>query len=225
MATTRIIFITGTGTGAGKTVMTSLLLAHLREEGISALALTPVCSGGREDAEILHRLQRNHMTLNEVNPFHFVAPITPLAAARAERRVVPIFSVMEKIREAAMRCDWLLIEGAGGLLSPLGETVPERAAGRGRVAGARSKISRQLTYSAVDLIKRLRGQVLVCSTNSLGTINYTLMTLHLLRMIGAEPCAIVLRPPVLEDASAGSNPELLGEFCFPVPVFSLRAAE
>ena len=82
----KIIFVTGTDTGVGKTLLTALLLQHLRAHGQSALAIKPFCSGGREDAELLHSLQENELTLDEMNPFHFKKPLAPyLAATRRER--------------------------------------------------------------------------------------------------------------------------------------------
>ena len=53
----RIIFITGTDTGVGKTLLTGLLLDHLRHSGCHALAMKPFCSGSRADTEFLHAVQ------------------------------------------------------------------------------------------------------------------------------------------------------------------------
>lgn len=65
-------FITGTDTGVGKTVLTALLLSHLRQSGCSALAIKPFCSGGRGDAHLLHSLQNDDLTLDQINPFYFL---------------------------------------------------------------------------------------------------------------------------------------------------------
>ena len=217
----KVIFITGTGTDVGKTVVTSLLLAHLRNQGIRAMALKPFCSGGRHDAEILCSLQENELTLDEVNPFHFESPVTPLVGARKEGRAVPISAVIGKIRPIQKRCDWLLIEGAGGLLSPLGEARCEKGGRKHSGAKPRARISQPETYSAVELIMSLKCQVLVCSWNALGTINHTLMTVLQLLQVEIQPSAILLRPPLSDDASTSSNPGLLEEFCGFGKVFSL----
>ena len=78
----RVVFVTGTNTGAGKTILTALLLAHLRSNGVHALAMKPVETGGRRDARLLHALQRDEVSLEEVNPFWFREPLAPSIAAR-----------------------------------------------------------------------------------------------------------------------------------------------
>src|SRR6185436_6021040 len=84
----RIVFITGTDTGVGKTVVTCLLVAYLRKQGQDAVAIKPVCSGGREDIRQLRRAQQEALTEEEICPFYFDAPVTPmLAARRAKRRI------------------------------------------------------------------------------------------------------------------------------------------
>jgi dethiobiotin synthetase len=79
-----ILFVTGTDTGAGKTVLTALLLDFLRSEGIRVLAMKPFCSGPRGDAVLLHGLQKGCLTLDDVNPFYFDRPLAPAAAGRGQ---------------------------------------------------------------------------------------------------------------------------------------------
>ena len=75
------IFITGTDTGVGKTVLTALLAQFLRGRGVSVAALKPVCSGGREDARALRHALGGALTLDEINPWHFRAAVAPALAA------------------------------------------------------------------------------------------------------------------------------------------------
>ena len=79
-------FITGTDTGVGKTVLTTLLTRFLCERGSNVAALKPVCSGSRADARALRTAMNGALTLDEINPWHFRAPIAPLLAARKENR-------------------------------------------------------------------------------------------------------------------------------------------
>ena len=97
----RTIFITGTDTGVGKTLLTALLLTHLRDGGCKARALKPFSSGGREDAELLFKLQDGELTLDEINPFHFSEPLAPLVAARIHRRSISLREVLAHIRGVA----------------------------------------------------------------------------------------------------------------------------
>ena len=183
-AMSKIIFITGTDTGVGKTVLTALLLRHLREQGINALAMKPFCSGGRGDAELLQALQDNEVTLGEVNPFYFTAPLAPWVAVNQEkgRKQIVLKTVLQRISKLKERCDVLLIEGSGGLLVPL---------------GAR--------FTIVDLIAGLRCKVLLVGKNQLGTINHTLLSINALQNVGCKADAIVLMNVKKTDFSARTN--------------------
>src|SRR5579859_28442 len=86
----RIIFVTGTDTGVGKTVLMGLLLAHLRRRGAAAFALKPFCSGSRRDVQLLHALQNRELQAGEINPFYFPEPVAPVASARQPGRGVQL---------------------------------------------------------------------------------------------------------------------------------------
>src|ERR1700690_1658977 len=101
----RTFFITGTDTGVGKTVLTVLLARHLRERGINAAALKPVCSGGRDDARALRAALAGTLTRDEINPCHFRAPIAPLLAARRESKQVNLANVLAHVRTMQKRFD------------------------------------------------------------------------------------------------------------------------
>jgi dethiobiotin synthetase len=121
-----IWFVTGTDTGVGKTVLTALLTRALRRVGVRVAALKPLCSGGRDDAHVLHAALDGALTLDEINPWHFRAPLAPVLAARQEGRRVRLAQVLTHVRQVRKRFDVVLIEGAGGLLSPLGEGFSSR---------------------------------------------------------------------------------------------------
>src|ERR1044071_5568543 len=112
----KIIFVTGTDTGVGKTVFTGLLLHHLLKNGRDALAMKPFCSGDRGDVKLLRAMQNGKLTEDEINPFYFREPVAPLVASRQNSRLISLEEVVRRIREIAARCDILLVEGAGGLL-------------------------------------------------------------------------------------------------------------
>ena len=182
----RVLFVTGTDTGVGKTVVTALLLAHLRAQGRNALALKPFCSGGRQDALLLDELQDHAIPLRVVNPFSFDAPLSPLAAARLEDKPVNLQEVTRSVRRVGLQCETVLVEGAGGLLVPL---------------------TRKATV--LDLIRFLRAEVLVVAANKLGTINHTLLTVGALEQAGLRRIKVVLVDTLQADASASSNAEIL----------------
>jgi dethiobiotin synthetase len=219
----KIIFITGTDTGVGKTLLTSLLLCHLRQTGHHALALKPFCSGIRADARLLHTLQEGELPLDEINPFFFPEPVAPFAAVHNREGSIKLEEVLDHIRSIAFRAPstpdarhkslkakkstvkTLLIEGSGGLLVPLGKG-----------------------YSILDLITALHCETIVVSPNRLGTINHTLLTVQALETAAGSPCRsalhapkIVLMAPRVPDPSSASNPRILAEMLSPLPLFLL----
>ena len=80
----RTLFITGTDTGVGKTVLTALLARFLRARGVYVAALKPVCSAAERCRKHFAALD-GALPLDEINPWHFRAPLSPLLAARREK--------------------------------------------------------------------------------------------------------------------------------------------
>ena len=193
----KIIFVTGTDTGVGKTLLAALLLYHLRQTGCHALAMKPFCCGSRSDARLLQTLQDDELTLDETNPFYFRRPLAPLVAAKGPARQVTLSDAIDRIRRIGRHCDRLLIEGCGGLLVPLGEG-----------------------YTVADLIVKLNPQVVVASRNRLGTINHTLLTVETLQSLGVKGIKVVLLESPQPDLSSATNQKVLQEL-LPYPVFSL----
>jgi dethiobiotin synthetase len=195
----RIVFVTGTDTGVGKTVFAGLLLHHLRSTGVDALAMKPFCSGGRGDVRLLCAMQDHELSEDEVNPFYFPEAIAPLVSARMRGRKISLGEVVREIRKMAARCECLVIEGSGGLLVPLGEG-----------------------YLVSDLIRRLECEVIVVSRNRLGTINHTLLTVGALKRIGKRRIAVALMDVNKTDASCLTNRTILRELLAPVPVHEIE---
>jgi dethiobiotin synthetase len=179
-------------------VLTALLTRYLRERGVNAVALKPVCSGGRADARALHAASDGALTLDEVNPWHFRAPVAPLLAARRERRRVALADVFAHVRAMQKRFDVLLVEGAGGLLSPLGEKFDSR-----------------------ELIVALCATPMVVCPNRLGAVNQVLLTLATLPRSASGRACVVLMSPSRPDASTATNASLLAEFLDAKRIFCL----
>ena len=193
-----IVFITGTDTGVGKTLLTALLVRFLRGHGVPAAALKPVCSGGRSDARLLRVASGGRLTLDEINPWHFRAPVAPVLAARRERKRVKRSAVVAHIRGLQNRFDVLLIEGAGGVLSPLGDDFNSR-----------------------DLIASLRALPMVVCPNRLGAVNQILLTLAALPLAAATRAHVVLMSPPKPDVATRTNAGLLAEHFDEERVFQL----
>jgi dethiobiotin synthetase len=194
----KILFVTGTDTGAGKTVLTAMLLAFLRREGVRALGMKPFCSGARDDAQLLHSLQKECLTLDDVNPFYFDRPLAPAAAAGSGGPKVSLTAALRKIRILAGQCDLLVVEGVGGLMTPLGSG-----------------------YTVRDLIRRLDCKTVVVCLNRLGVINHALLTAEALQNAGVKEFTIVMMGVRKPDISARSNPRMIHQRLPRIPVFCL----
>jgi len=170
------VFITGTGTGIGKTVVCGLLAGFLRARGMRVTTQKWVETGvtdGPSDIDVHRRLMGDSDAgsgplLSDRCPYRFSLPASPhLAAAREGRRVDP--AVIEAAyRRLAETHDVVLVEGAGGFLVPLSEDL--------------------LTG---DLVARIGLPVLVVAGNRLGCVNDTLLTVEAVRRRGISLPGIV----------------------------------
>lgn len=181
-------FITGTDTGAGKTVLTTLLARFLHAQGLRVAALKPICSGGRDDARRLYNAIDGSLTMDEINPWHFQAAIAPILAARREKKSVSRQAVQTHIQNWGGKSDAVLVEGAGGLLSPLG-----------------------VNFNSRDLIADLKATPIIVAPDKLGVVNQLLLTLEALPAKLAARARIVLISPATPDTATGSNAGLLAE--------------
>ncbi len=184
----RGLFITATDTGVGKTEVACALLRGHRARGLDVVALKPAQSGHepgeQSDAERLGAAAGGSEPLELVCPYSFAAPLAPAVAARLEGRQVSFERIVACAQELAGRHAALLVEGAGGLLTPLTE---------------------RHTYA--DLAVALGLPALVVARAGLGTVNQTALTCEALRARGVAVRGIVLnRLSEQGDPSEPHNP-------------------
>jgi len=151
------IFITGTDTGVGKTLVACGIARLLKSWGVNVGVMKPVATGDQEDARQLLKAAGIKEDLGLVNPQFFKAPLAPSVAAQLEGREVDSSAIYKAYWHLSKKYDVMVVEGAGGVKVPLGES----------------------TY-IVDLIEALRLPALVVSRTALGTLNHTLLTLDAL---------------------------------------------
>jgi dethiobiotin synthetase len=167
------LFVTGTDTGVGKTVVTCALARALRKAGVDVGVMKPCETGvgpaGPEDARALLAASGAGDALDEVCPERLALPAAPSAAAAAEGRAVDLGRIRAAAARLAARHELLLVEGAGGLLVPLAPGV-----------------------SMADLAAGLGYPVLVVARGALGTINHTLLTLEALERRGLALAGVVV---------------------------------
>jgi len=121
-----------------------------------------------------------------------------LLAARKARRVVELRAATSQVRAVARDHEIVLLEGAGGLLSPLGKN-----------------------FSARELITALDAEVIIVAVNKLGAVNHVRLTLEALPRRAALRARVVLMSPARTDAATRTNPKLLGEFVAPKRILTL----
>lgn len=167
------IFITGTDTAVGKTLVTAALAWNLKGLGLDVGVMKPVetgvVKGQLSDAGRLTRAAQVSDLPDLVCPYVFRFPVAPLDAARAERRTIEIATVMKAYRALQVQHDLLLVEGAGGVHVPLTSKM-----------------------DVLDLIEQLKAPVLVVGRVGLGGVNHALLTLNALRERKIPILALVL---------------------------------
>jgi dethiobiotin synthetase len=169
------VFVTGTSTEVGKTVVAAVIARSLAEEGKRVAVFKPAVTGLEEESETDHALLRRasgtSQSDEEIAPYRYQPPASPhLAAALAGDEIDP-----ERLRRAARKAaegaDAIVCEGVGGLLVPLSPT-----------------------YLVRDLAVDLGYPLVVVADPGLGTINHTLLTIESARAAGLEVAAAVLNP-------------------------------
>jgi dethiobiotin synthetase len=191
----RGLFVTGTDTGVGKTVVAGAVAAALRARGIGAMALKPVITGLDEPAP--PDWPRDHELLalatdrddGDVAFQLYGPPVSPHLAAELAGEEIDADGLVSSIRDAGGSAEALVVEGVGGLLVPLSPSFDVR-----ELAGA------------------LGMPLLVAARPGLGTINHTLMTLEVARAAGLQVAAVVLTPwPDQPSTIERSNRETIAQ--------------
>ena len=150
----KIIFITGTDTAIGKTVVTFCLAALFKARGINVGVMKPVQCGGK-DAQFLKNKLSIQDDLRLVNPFYVPEPLSPHLAFRRSKIKFDKQKVKDALKKLCLEHEVILVEGAGGLMVPLTQG-----------------------YYNADLIADLKAEVIIVSRLGLGTINHTLLTIN-----------------------------------------------
>jgi dethiobiotin synthetase len=186
------IFITGIGTGVGKTIFSAILLAKFR--GKKTFYFKPVETGGQKPQDFL--LCSKFADFSEPPIYHFKTPASPHIAARQENQKINIQKIKQKIKKLKEERFNLVIEGAGGLLVPLHEKP---------------------LYTWINLIEELKLPTLVVSASYLGAINHTLLTVEALKKKKSiDLVGVVLnfpKPPktIAEKTNKYTLKKILGE--------------
>jgi dethiobiotin synthetase len=188
----RGVFVTGTDTGVGKTLLAAALAAALHADGVDVAAFKPAVTGldepqdGRPaDHELLAAAARR--PADEVTPHRFGPAVSPHLAAELARTAIDPAALVAAAR--SLRAEVVVAEGVGGLLVPL-----------------------TLGYTVRDLAVDLGWPVVVAARPGLGTINHSLLTVECARAAGLDVRAVVLTPwPAQPSAMQRSNLDAISQ--------------
>lgn len=174
------VFIAGTDTGIGKTVVSAAVVSLMRDRGIDAVPVKPVQTGCEDrdgrivapDLAFCMRMGGLDLTPeaeDSLCPVRLAMPASPHLAAARESTGTSVIELVSAVRELGETHPYLVVEGAGGLMVPLNE--------------------REMM---LDLATSLELPIVLVARSGLGTINHTLLSLSAIRAAGAEPVAVIL---------------------------------
>lgn len=187
----RGVFVSGTGTEVGKTVVAAVIAHSLATAGHAVAVFKPAVTGldepGETDHALLRRAAGSDQSDAEIAPYRYGPPASPhLAAAQAGEAIEP-GRLLISARAAAAGADALVCEGVGGLLVPLSPN-----------------------YLVRDFATDLELPLVIAASPGLGTINHTLLTVEAARAANLEVAAVVLTPwPDEPSAIVESNRETI----------------
>ncbi len=189
------LFITGTDTGVGKTLVVAALASFLKSEGVDVGVMKPIESGcprqGKklvpQDALFLSEVTECEDDLDLINPCRLEAPLAPSLAAEREGVEIDPGKLVECFQTIKEKHDFILVEGAGGLLVPLRER-----------------------YLISDLIQLFQLPLLIVAASRLGAINHTLLTVRCAQSLKIEVVGVILNNLEEEgDLASQSNSFIL----------------
>jgi dethiobiotin synthetase len=205
------VFVTGTGTEVGKTVVAAAIARTLASEGKRVAVFKPAVTGLEEDGETDHELLRwaagSEQSDEEIAPYRYGPPMSPHLAAELAGEEIDPERLLAGARAAAADADVLVCEGVGGLLVPL-----------------------SLDYLVRDFAFDLGLPLVIATSPGLGTINHTLLTIEAARSANLHVRAVVLTPwpkapSAIEESNRDTISELTNVDVMTLPLFELAAPE
>lgn len=182
----RGVFVTGTDTEVGKTVVAAGIAKAIQAQGVNVGVMKPVATGGvkwsadetgghgketrvSRDALFLLKATGLQDPLDLVNPVCLRHPLAPAVAARLEGRVIILRIIRHAFEKLRRLHDFIVVEGAGGLLVPISDD-----------------------YFMVDMARDFGLPLLIVSRPTLGTINHTALTVACARQKGVNVAGVVI---------------------------------
>lgn len=170
------IFVTGTDTGVGKTIIAAGIAGAMKRDGIDVGVMKPIAAGmpkkqgfKSEDAEFLSLASGSNDNENEVNPIFLPMEASPLVASKVLHLNIDLDKVFSVFNSLTSRHEFVVVEGIGGVMVPI-----------------------KPNYFVADMIKKMSLPVLIVCRAALGTLNHTLLTAKCCKDYGFDVAGIVV---------------------------------
>lgn len=187
MGSVKGIFITGTDTGVGKTLI-SCALAKILSRQCRVGVMKPLAAGSSQDAENLQRASgRSDLKLKDINPIFFEKPLAPFSATHFGKKKINLSKIFESFEKIQASSDFVIVEGMGGLHVP----VTDR-------------------WMVADLALQMNLPLIIVTRLGLGTLNHTLLTVDYARTKKISIAGIVVNTTSRrKDLSTQTNVQAL----------------
>ncbi|WZL72746.1 dethiobiotin synthase [Clostridiaceae bacterium 35-E11] len=190
---TKGIFITGTGTDVGKTIVSAGLLYLLRSSGYSAVyykaALSGALADGNQfipgDTRFVSQFAGLTEAYENMTPYVYKTAVSPHLAARLENQPIDLTILKEKFKQLQQKYDYIVMEGSGGIACPL--------------------IDKDVPYLLHDFVKELGLDIIIVASAGLGTINHTLLTIKYIESLGMTIKGVIINGYKKNDICADDN--------------------
>lgn len=174
------IFITGIGTDVGKTYVTALIVKYLKDLGYNSLYYKAAVSGNDRingeliagDSKFVCDVANLDENPNDLVSYVYEEAISPHLAAIREKKPVELSKIKEDFNRISKKCDFLTIEGSGGILCPI-------------------RYDEEKIW-LLDIIRELNLSVIIIANAKLGSINNTGLTVHYLKSQNIKIKGIIL---------------------------------
>lgn len=175
------IFIVGTDTDVGKTVVTAGIMHILRSNGYNATYFKAALSGALEvdndlipgDTELVSEVSKLQEPYENMTPYIYKAPVSPHLAAKLENNPIDLKVIRSKYNYLKEKYEFIVAEGSGGIICPLIED--ERG-----------------IYTLENFIKDLNMSVIIVARSGVGTINHTVLTVKHIENLGIKIKGIII---------------------------------
>ena len=192
------LFITGTDTGVGKTLIAGAIAKILHKAGKNVGVFKPIATGCKktkkgfigQDAQFLARCASSESEIDLINPVTFKMPAAPFACEKAENKKVDLKKIADAYKQICKNSDFIIVEGIGGIKVPITDR-----------------------FDVLDLARAFKLPVVIVARSKLGTINHTLLTIDAVRSAGLLLAGVVINGynKEVKDFAEKTNAKIIGK--------------